>query len=275
MGKNLLSFGLVVGLDYPEANLDAHELLQSLKRHPVLKGYLQGGHLMEWGAKTIPEGGYYAIPEVLHGEGVLTIGDAAGFVNVASLKGIHYAVLSGMLAAEAVSKAHKNDDFSSSSLSTYDQLIRQGEIVRDLYRTRNMRLAFKSGFFLGALKAESMAVTKGRFPGKRIATRSDADELKVVGPSQRGHVGLSKVDAVFQSGNKTRDDIPQHLIVPQDIPKEIAEFYVHLCPAGVYERVGELFVVNPANCIDCKATDVLGPRWMPREGGSGPRYRKM
>ena len=90
-----------------------------------------------------------------------------------------------------------------------------------------------------------------------------------------GSLTFSKVDAVFKSGNQTRDDIPSHLVVGQDITGEVAEFYQHVCPAGVYERAGDRLVVNAPNCIDCKATDVVGPRWTPREGGSGPRYRSM
>ena len=90
-----------------------------------------------------------------------------------------------------------------------------------------------------------------------------------------GDLTFSKADAVYKSGNQTRDDIPQHLIVGEDIPPEVAEMLVHMCPAGVYERDGTDLVVNAPNCIDCKATDVVGPRWTPREGGSGPAYRQM
>jgi electron-transferring-flavoprotein dehydrogenase len=86
---------------------------------------------------------------------------------------------------------------------------------------------------------------------------------------------FSKVDAVYKSGNQTRDDVPPHLVVRHDVPPEVADLYARMCPAGVYERQGERLVVNPPNCVDCKATDVLGPRWTPREGGSGPRYRRM
>jgi electron-transferring-flavoprotein dehydrogenase len=87
---------------------------------------------------------------------------------------------------------------------------------------------------------------------------------------------FGKLDAVFKSGNATRDTIPSHLVVGPDISPEVAEFYSHVCPAGVYERAADGSLrVNPPNCVDCKATDVLGPRWMPREGGSGPKYRLM
>ena len=108
---------------------------------------------------------------------------------------------------------------------------------------------------------------------------SDAAVPRAVTPeppfSPDGALTFSKVDAVFRSGNQTRDDIPSHLIVGADIPGEMATFYQHVCPAGVYERQGDRLVVNAPNCIDCKATDVVGPRWTPREGGSGPRYRAM
>ncbi len=86
---------------------------------------------------------------------------------------------------------------------------------------------------------------------------------------------VSKLDAVFKSGNATRDTIPSHLLASPNVPREVAEFYSHVCPAGVYEVVDERLRINPANCVDCKATDVLGPRWTPREGGSGPKYRLM
>ena len=97
LGPNQIALGLVVGLDYHDAGLDVHELLQRMKLHPLFRQYLEGGQLLEWGAKTIPEGGYYALPERFSGDGLLMVGDAAGFVDVPSLKGIHYAMQSGML----------------------------------------------------------------------------------------------------------------------------------------------------------------------------------
>ena len=143
-----------------------------------------------------------------------------------------------------------------------------------------MRLAFKGGFFSGGVKAGLMTLTKGAFPGGKIAIEEDAADEKHLGPEKEkfvpdGKLTFSKVDAVYKSGNQTRDDIPSHLIVGEDVSPEVAEMYVHLCPAGVYERDGDKLVVNAPNCVDCKATDVLGPRWTPREGGSGPAYRQM
>jgi electron-transferring-flavoprotein dehydrogenase len=142
-----------------------------------------------------------------------------------------------------------------------------------------MRLAFKSGFFVGGFKATLMTVTNGVFPGGTLHTEPDSHEDRVASPAEPfvpdGKLTFSKLDANFKSGNATRDDIPSHLIVGADVSPEVAELYEHMCPAGVYERVDGRLVVNAANCIDCKATDVIGPRWTPREGGSGPRYRLM
>jgi electron-transferring-flavoprotein dehydrogenase len=250
-----------------------------MKLHPLFREYLEGGQLLEWGAKTIPEGGYYSLPERRFGSGILMVGDAAGFVDVPSLKGIHYAMQSGIFAARAAFAALGGADTGALALAPYDRLVDQSYITRDLYRTRNMRLAFKDGFFLGGAKAGLMTLTGGRFPGGKITMPSDA----AVPRSPNGTVPLSpdnvltfsKLDAVFKSGNATRDTIPSHLLTGPDITPEIAEFYTHLCPAGVYEEVGGKLRVNPANCVDCKATDVLGPRWTPREGGSGPKYRLM
>jgi len=279
MADDLISLGLVVGLDYRQTTLDVHVLLQQLKRHPLVAAYLEGGELVEWGAKTIPEGGYYSLPERLHGDGLLIAGDAAGFVDVPSLKGIHYAVQSGIFAARVIFDALKNDDTSGAGLAGYDALVRDSYIGKDLYKTRNMRLAFKSGMYRGGAKAALMTATRGAVFGSRIAVEEDAAESREVTPpvefNPDGKRAFSKVDAVFRSGNKTRDDIPSHLVVGEDVPPEVADLYAHMCPAGVYERDGDKLVVNAPNCIDCKATDILGPRWLPREGGSGPVYKRM
>jgi electron-transferring-flavoprotein dehydrogenase len=282
---NLVALGLVVGLDYPDAGLDVHVLLQRLKQHPLFRPYLEGGEMVEWGAKTIPEGGFYALPERRAGEGVVLLGDAAGFVDVPSLKGIHYAMHSGMLAARAIYKE---------ALGAYDAAVNDSYVVADMRRTRNMRLAFKHGFVFGGIQAALMTLTRGVFPGWRYKMKADAEVPRSFSPGLRrgsdnapdAKLTFSKVDAVFKAGNATRDTIPSHLTVGHDIPPEVAEFYAHVCPAGVYELAREtgavgaqhavpLLRINAPNCVDCKATDVVGPRWTPREGGSGPKYKRM
>ena len=326
MGENLVSLGLVVGLDAPYVDLDVHALLQRFKQHPFVRGILDGGELVEWGAKTIPEGGYHAIPDRLSGDGLLIAGDAAGLVDVASLKGIHYAMRSGILAAGAIGRALSDrgdgakggegadgDDGADARgsadgaegavpgarLASYDAALRESLIQDPLYRNRNQRLAFKSGFFAGGVKAGLMQATGGTFPGGRIARAPDAAGPRHrrlgLGSAYDGEHAVAKVDAVFRSGNATRDDIPSHLLTGAEagtaagpdagaaagaeggaaVSPEMADLYASLCPAGVYERDGERLVVNAPNCIDCKATDILGPRWTPREGGSGPAYKRM
>jgi electron-transferring-flavoprotein dehydrogenase len=272
LDSNLVALGLVVGLDYRDAALDVHVLLQRFKRHPLLRALLEGGELVEWGAKTIPEGGYYSLPERRAGDGVVLLGDAAGFVDVPSLKGIHYAMQSGMYAARAVYQNLK----SGGALTEYDRLVNQSYITSDLRRTRNMRLAFRDGFYLGGIQAALMTLTGGRFPGAQYRMHADAEvERQTAITDSEPPGGVSKVDAVFKSGNATRDTIPSHLIAAQDVPAEVAQFYAHVCPAGVYEAGENGLRINAPNCVDCKATDVLGPRWTPREGGSGPKYKRM
>ncbi len=286
MGDDKVSFGLVVGLDYRQQTLDVHALLQKLKTHPLFAEYLKDGELLEWGAKTIPEGGIYSFPEKLHGDGIMFAGDVVGMVNVPALKGIHYAMQAGIFAARTIFEGLKTKkDMSTKTLSGYDELVKKSYIHDDLYKTRNMRLAFKSGFIAGGIKSSMMIATGGAIPGGMIHVEEDAAEIKEKSsvpftvPAKSGVVNgvkiIAKVDGVFQSGNKTRDHIPSHLIVGKDIPADVADFYAALCPAGVYERHGDELIVNAPNCIDCKATDVIGPRWTPREGGSGPQYKMM
>src|SRR5438477_11162283 len=263
----LVALGLVVGLDYRDATLDVHWLLQRMKLHPLFRRRLEGGEMAEGGAKTIPEGGYYSVPAQRSGDGVAILGDAAGLVDVPSLKGIHYAMQSGMFAARAMFAALVAGDTSAARLAEYDRLVDGSFIMKDLYRTRNMRLAFKDGFLAGGAKAALMSLTGGRFPGRKITVERDADVERRLTPASRpglptpdGRLTFSKVDAVFKSGNATRDTIPTHLVIGPDVPAAVAEFYSHLCPAGVYEGAGGAPHAAPAlrgsppNCAGWKST---------------------
>jgi electron-transferring-flavoprotein dehydrogenase len=277
MGGKTVAVGLVAGLDAPRTDVDVHALLQRLKTHPLVRRHLEGGEMLEWGAKTIPEGGWWSLPSRRHGEGCVVLGDAAGFVDVAALKGIHHAIRSGIAAARAIHAALSGK--GDAALAGYDEAMAAGPSLKVLRRRRNLRLAFKSGFVLGGAKASLMTATLGAFPGWRIASEADADVARAAKPAlplaPDRKLVFSKTDGVFRSGNATRDDVPSHLVVGKDVPPEVADLYASLCPAGVYERRGDALVVNPPNCVDCKATDVLGPRWTPREGGSGPHYKQM
>src|SRR3954471_5557844 len=184
LGSSQIALGLVVGLDYHNAALDIHQLLQRMKLHPLFRPYLDGGQLLEWGAKTIPEGGYYSLPERRCGDGVLITGDAAGFVDVPSLKGIHYAMQSGIYAARAIFDGLKRGDTSRSALAPYDRMVDESYIVADLHRTRNMRLAFKDGLYVGCFKAGLMTLPRGLFPSPRIEMAEDAATPRHVAPAE-------------------------------------------------------------------------------------------
>jgi len=285
LGDHQVSIGLVVGLDYADASLSAHDLLQEFKLHPLVRGVLAGGtrHERGWGAKTIPEGGYYALPRRLAVPGALLVGDAAGFVNVPALKGIHYAMWSGILAAEAIFEALKagKDLRAAGTLDSYDSAVRASFIARDLFRVRNVRQAFGAGLVAGGAIAGLMTATAGVFPGWRFGTSSDADHE--VAPSGRtyakpdGTYTFDKLSSVYVSGNRTRDTQPNHLRVRTDVPADVADMWIRMCPAEVYEW-GEdptgkkVLVVNATNCVQCGAISAKGGRLTPPEGGSGPEY---
>ena len=155
MGDDLVSLGMVVGLDYRDVSLSVHDLLQELKTHELVRKILAGGERIAWGAKTIPEGGFYSLPSKAHGPGVVFCGDGAGFVNVPALKGIHYAVESGVLAAETIAGALRPGEAigRSGALAGYDDAVRQSFVWKDLKQVRNMRQAFAKGFWRGSMRA--------------------------------------------------------------------------------------------------------------------------
>jgi electron-transferring-flavoprotein dehydrogenase len=280
MGSDLLTLGMVVGLDYSDVELSVHDLLQELKTHPFVRKLLEGGERVQWGAKTIPEGGFLALPKRLHAPGLLICGDGAGLVNVPALKGIHYAIESGSLAAEAAFAALQRGQtpWTPGALSAYDEALAQSFVWKDLQEVRNMRQAFGRGFWLGGALAGVMTATKGRFPPGNLRTERDADvePIRTGGarsyPAPDGKLTFDKLSSVFASGNKTRDDQPSHILVRREVPKDIAELWTHMCPAQVYEPSEGGVAVTPSNCVQCGAITAKGGRLTPPEGGSGPEY---
>lgn len=282
MGPDMVSLGMVVGLDYRDAELSAHDLLQELKTHKLLRKILDGGERVAWGAKTIPSGGYHALPKAFSVPGALFAGDGVGMVNVPTLKGIHYAIEAGRLAAEAAFRALQSGE-AAQGLAGYDTAIRESFIVKDLHEVRNMRQAFGRGFFVGGALASAMTVTKGRFPGRDLPTERDAEQpLLRTGRARRypapdGKLTFDKLSSVYLSGNRTRDDQPDHIRVERRVPRELAVMWASMCPAQVYEvgeGEGDLvdLKVNPSNCVQCGAITAKGGRLTPPEGGSGPEY---
>src|SRR6059036_3999897 len=178
MGEDMLTLGMVVGLDYSDTELSVHDLLQELKTHPFVRKLLDGGERVAWGAKTIPEGGFLSLPKRLHAPGLLICGDGAGLVNVPALKGIHYAVESGRLAAESAFAALQPGEtpWRRGALVGYDEALRESFVWDDLRRVRNMRQAFGHGFWLGGALAGAMTATRGAFPPGNARTEPDADQ---------------------------------------------------------------------------------------------------
>ena len=280
MGEDMLTLGMVVGLDYRDVELSVHDLLQELKLHPLVRKLLEGGERVAWGAKTIPEGGFLALPKQLHAPGLLITGDGAGLVNVPALKGIHYAIESGRLAAEAAfaSLQRGQTPATPGALAGYDEALRESFVWKDLLEVRNMRPAFGRGLILGGALAGVMTATKGRFPRRDLRLERDADvdlirtDRAKSYPAPDGKLTFDKLSSVFASGNKTRDDQPNHIVLQREVPQDIALLWERMCPAQVYEATETGVDVTPSNCVQCGAISAKGGRLTPPEGGSGPEY---
>jgi electron-transferring-flavoprotein dehydrogenase len=206
-------------------------------------------------------------------------------VNVPALKGIHYALESGRLAAEAAYKALQPGESVGrlGAFDSYDEAVRQSYIWKDLKRVRNVRPAFSRGFWFGSALAGGAIASFGKLPPKDEQLERDAEQgLITTGraaayPRPDGKLTFDKLSSVFASGNKTRDDQPNHIRIETRVPQDVAELWARMCPAQVYEvgtaDAGKVQVtVTPSNCVQCGAITAKGGRLTPPEGGSGPEY---
>jgi electron-transferring-flavoprotein dehydrogenase len=228
---------------------------------PFVRKILEGGEREAWGAKTIPSGGYWALPRKMAVPGMVMCGDNAGMCNVSELKGIHYAMHAGMYGAEAIVEALKRDEVN---FDAYDARVRNSAIAEELYRWRNVRQSFSKGFFVGGVVANMALLSGGRLPPDNKYT-------------------FDKLSSVFASGNATRDDAPNHIRVQREVPREVAQAWVSMCPAQVYEIPEEQLAndaqvidlnITPSNCVQCGAITAKGGRLTPPEGGDGPLYQE-
>ncbi len=286
MGPELVSIGFVAGLESRDVEFSVHDVLQEFKTHSLARRILADGERVAWGAKTITEGGYNALPSSFHAPGLLLVGEGAGLVNVPTLKGIHYAIESGKLAAEAAFGALQRGEHAGrhGALASYDDALRSSYVIGDLREVRNMRQVFDKGFYMGGALASAMTVSKGHFPPKDYASEPNgAHRLVRAGrassyPPADGQLTFDKLSSVFLSGNRTRDDQPNHIRIQRRVPRELAEMWAYMCPAHVYEvgaadGDGTVTVeLNPSNCVQCGAISAKGGRLTPPEGGSGPEY---
>jgi electron-transferring-flavoprotein dehydrogenase len=305
MPGNLLSLGLVTGLDYKDPLFDPHIAFQHFKRHPLIASMLDGATLVRYGAKALPEGGWYTVPK-LYAAGALIAGDAAGFMNSARLKGIHLAMRSGMLAAETCFEAVRKGDTSEAALQAYASRVEHSAIRKELYPVRNVHQAFGYGSLAGAMFAGLSLFTGGWWfrdplPAHGGWTRIEklAHYYKDARPDPETPVNPVKIDrqltfdrltGVHYSGTRHPEDQPSHLIVHDAsvcatrCREEYGNPCLRFCPANVYEMVddgerGKKLQINASNCVHCKTCDIMDPYqiidWVPPEGGGGPQYEGM
>jgi electron-transferring-flavoprotein dehydrogenase len=305
MPDGLVSLGLVTGLSYRDPMFDPHLAFQRLKQHPLLASLLAGGRLVRYGAKALPEGGWHTVPRV-YSDGLLIAGDAGAFVNSMRLKGIHLAMKTGMLAAEAAFEAIAAGDASASSLSRYARAIDASDVRRELYPVRNVHQSFEHGLLAGVAFSGLSLVTGGwwfRDPMPSRAghelTEKRAEYYDREPPDPDVPVRPVKIDRqltfdrltnVHYSGTRHAEDQPSHLIVHDtDICRtrcrvEYGNPCTRFCPANVYEMVDagdgtKRLQINASNCVHCKTCDIMDPYqiidWVPPEGGGGPNYEGM
>lgn len=305
LGNNLVAVGLAAGLDYSDPTFDPHHALQIYKKHPAVSRILKGGKIVRYGAKTIPEGGLLALPE-LYQDNLMIVGDSAGFLSMPSLKGVHLAIGSGMLAAKTAFEAIKNNDTSRKQLSLYEDLFKKSPAFKELYPVRNFRQGFKTNLFFGMLQFGTQILTGGRGFSLNGKLRMNADyehcrpikELEGKTFLERRKADLvfdkeltfDKESDLFYSGTKHDEEQPTHIVVPRPEDCQICiEKYdapcQRFCPAKVFEIVDDAktgkraLTLHPANCVHCKTCDVKDPfknvTWQPPYGGDGPRYENM
>ena len=298
MRDRIIDIGLAVGLDYRDPSIDPHHEFQRFKTHPLIADLLKGGKLVRYGAKAMPVGGWYTMPQMT-ADGVMMIGDTAGMLNGERLKGIHTAIKAGMLAAETILDALIKSDFSRNTLGVFDKKLKDSYVGRELYKARNFHQAFDRGRMFGLMTEGISILTGGRLPTKLPikAGHQHMQKLTAVGHKDRyadlkydAQLTFDKLTDVYYSSTHHNEDQPSHLkvldfnICVGRCVEEYGNPCQNFCPANVYEMVdaGESkrrLQINFSNCVHCKTCDIMDPYqiidWLPPEGGGGPNYRNM
>ena len=301
MADGRVSIGFVIGLDYLDPRLDPHERFQQFKTHPYIRSILEGGALYSYGAKTIPEGGYWALSQYYFNGGMI-VGDAAGFLNAMRLKGIHLAFKTGMLAAQAAFEALEANDVSAKKLKRFEELVENSWVKKELWKVRNFHQGFEHGFLAGMIHTGLQMATGGRGLRNRYRNRPGHTRMRQLReyydgnlppraePTFDGKLTFDKLTDVYNSGTVHDEDQPCHLhILQPDIchPRCTNEYgnpCQFFCPAAVYEMVedgqgGQRLQINFSNCVHCKTCDIMDPyeviNWVTPEGGGGPGYELL
>jgi electron-transferring-flavoprotein dehydrogenase len=305
MPDGLVSVGFVSGLDYRDPMFDPHITFQHFKRHPLIASLLDGGQMVRYGAKALPEGGWHTIPRV-YANGVLIAGDAGAFLNSMRLKGLHLAMRTGMLAAETAFDAIRSGDVSASRLQRYEAAINASDVRRELYPVRNVHQSFGYGLLAGLAYSGLSLVTGGWWARDPMPAHAGYERIKKIDdyyrdgrPDPDSPVRPVKIDRrltfdrltnVHYSGTRHAEDQPSHLVVHDtDICRtrcrvEYGNPCTRFCPANVYEMVDagdgtKTLQINASNCVHCRTCDIMDPYqiidWVPPEGGGGPQYEGM
>jgi len=303
LANNRIAVGLVVGLDYEDPTFDIYAAFQVWKKHPSVAKFLKGGKLVQFGAKTLPEGGHYSLPK-LYVDNALIVGDSAGFISMPALKGIHHAIKSGMLAAETAINAFCNNDFSENSLKLYEEKINFSSIFKEMYPVRNFRQAFTKGLIKGVILFATQLITGGAGIAGKLRTVSDAQSTKKPKEIKRKlfrerfknqlefdkEITYDKMTAVFYSGTHHDENQVCHLKVNNINSFETINMEQYdapcqyFCPAEVYEintdhEGRKKLRIHPENCLHCKTCDIKevgdGIRWNVPNGDNGPEYQGM
>ena len=298
MGDRLIDIGLAVGLDYRDPSIDPHHEFQRFKTHPLIVDLLNGGKLVRYGAKAMPVGGWYTMPQFT-ADGVMMIGDTAGMLNGERLKGIHTAIKAGMLAADTILDALIKSDFTRNTLGVFDKKLKESYVGRELYKARNFHQAFDRGRMFGLMTEGISILTGGRFPSKLPIKAGHQHMQKLTADDRKdryadlkydGQLTFDKLTDVYYSSTHHNEDQPSHLkvldfnICVGRCVEEYGNPCQNFCPANVYEMVdaGEgkrRLQINFSNCVHCKTCDIMDPYqiidWVPPEGGGGPNYRNM
>jgi electron-transferring-flavoprotein dehydrogenase len=303
LSNNRLSIGLVVALEYADSEFDPHAAFQEWKTHPHLAKILEGGKMVRYGAKSLPYGGWYAMPRN-YLDGGLIIGDSGSFLDSQRLKGIHLAMKSGMLAAETILQALKSGDASSNMLSAFPKKIEQSYIKKELWQVRNFHQSFQRGMLGGFVQTALQQISGGRGLVDPLRARAGYTHYQKLNPEKAreeaagekpqrfkgdGVLTFDRLTDVYHSGTRHDDDQPSHLLV-RDLnvcaTKCVLEYgnpCQYFCPAAVYEMAkdgdGAKLKINAANCVHCKTCDIADPYqiidWVVPEGGGGPNYEGM
>lgn len=302
MAGNVLDIGLVTGLDYENPTTDPHNELQRYKEHPIIRKMLDGGTMIRYGAKAIPEGGLFAMPRA-YADGLLIIGDSAGFLNGMRLKGIHLGMKSGMLAAETIWEALQAEKFDGETLGSFARRFDESWAKTELRTARNFHQGFRHGMLAGLLNAGLATFTGGAGFGfiDKLPGELGYERMKKMGfnppKTPRAKIDnaltFDRLSDVYKSGTMHEEDQPCHLIVADTnicrdrCTREYGNPCAYFCPAAVYEPMYEpvdgkfegRLQINFTNCVHCKTCDIADPyqiiTWVPPQGGEGPVYLGM